>query len=149
EAYAQAKKKLFSEFASERQVLNIDDPIVAGWVHDVPHPLTVSCNDDNADILISDIEFASSGACFTLTYEGSAYPVQSPLLGAFNIYNLAVAVGCLIALGQALPDILKAVTTLQSVPGRMERFGGHHSPLAVVDYAHTPDALKQVLQALR
>jgi UDP-N-acetylmuramoyl-L-alanyl-D-glutamate--2,6-diaminopimelate ligase len=76
--------------------------------------------------------------------------INSHLLGRFNVANLLAVVGCLGALGESFSRIVAAVEQLQPVNGRMSRLGGLHGlPLVVVDYAHTPDALEQALNAVR
>jgi UDP-N-acetylmuramoyl-L-alanyl-D-glutamate--2,6-diaminopimelate ligase len=76
--------------------------------------------------------------------------IATPLLGRFNAYNLLAALATLLALGFEPDDCVRRLSNLRPVPGRVERFQApNHRPLIVVDYAHTPDALEQVLEALR
>jgi UDP-N-acetylmuramoyl-L-alanyl-D-glutamate--2,6-diaminopimelate ligase len=73
-----------------------------------------------------------------------------PLLGRFNAANLLAAMGALLASGMGFDAALERLSHVQPVPGRMNGYGGKGGqPLVVVDYAHTPDALEQVLIALR
>jgi UDP-N-acetylmuramoyl-L-alanyl-D-glutamate--2,6-diaminopimelate ligase len=74
---------------------------------------------------------------------------HSPLPGDFNLANLAAAISALALAGEDLPDILAAVAGLQPVPGRMQTIPNELGLQVIVDYAHTPDALEQVLRALR
>jgi len=77
-------------------------------------------------------------------------PVRSTLIGDYNASNLLAVIGGLRALGVSLADAASVVPQLTPVPGRMQRVGdGNAMPEVVVDYAHTPDALEQVLRALR
>lgn len=71
------------------------------------------------------------------------------MLYCFNLSNLLAAVGALLGLGYPLGDILRTLPQLQGPAYRMQRLGGGDKPLVVVDYAHTPDALEKVLEALR
>ena len=75
--------------------------------------------------------------------------LRSQLLGRFNLSNMLAAVATLLALDYALDEILKVTPQLHGPVGRMQRLGGGDKPLVVVDYAHTPDALEKVLEALR
>ncbi|MDZ3995568.1 UDP-N-acetylmuramoyl-L-alanyl-D-glutamate--2,6-diaminopimelate ligase [Pseudomonas sp. Teo4] len=75
--------------------------------------------------------------------------LRSQLLGRFNLSNMLAAVATLMALDYSLDEILKVTPQLQGPVGRMQRLGGGEKPLVVVDYAHTPDALEKVLEALR
>jgi UDP-N-acetylmuramoyl-L-alanyl-D-glutamate--2,6-diaminopimelate ligase len=71
------------------------------------------------------------------------------LLGRFNIFNVLAAITSQLCLGESLTDIANVAHKLVPVAGRMECFSAENSPVVVVDYAHTPDALKQALLALR
>ena len=93
-----------------------------------------------------------------MSWQGLSMQVQSGteqgqlrtvLLGRFNAANLLAATGALCAMGMPLDEALSRLSKTRIVPGRMEGFGGHGKPLVVVDYAHTPDALAKVLEALR
>jgi UDP-N-acetylmuramoyl-L-alanyl-D-glutamate--2,6-diaminopimelate ligase len=75
--------------------------------------------------------------------------LATTLTGAFNVQNLLGVLGVLLASDVALADALAALAGVFAPPGRMERLGGGRDPLVVVDYAHTPDALVQVLAAMR
>jgi UDP-N-acetylmuramoyl-L-alanyl-D-glutamate--2,6-diaminopimelate ligase len=70
-------------------------------------------------------------------------------LGRFNVSNALGVVGALVAQGMAFADAVRRLAALPEVPGRMQRLGGENAPLVVIDYAHSPDALEQVLRALR
>ena len=69
--------------------------------------------------------------------------------GRFNVGNALGVLGCLVAYGISFRDAAAQLASLPAVPGRMQRVGGGNRPLVVIDYAHTPDALEKVLQALR
>jgi UDP-N-acetylmuramoyl-L-alanyl-D-glutamate--2,6-diaminopimelate ligase len=75
--------------------------------------------------------------------------LSAPLMGRFNVSNLLAAMGALLALGESFERLLATAPQLSGVAGRMEPFTAPGQPLVVVDYAHTPDALEQALQALR
>jgi UDP-N-acetylmuramoyl-L-alanyl-D-glutamate--2,6-diaminopimelate ligase len=75
--------------------------------------------------------------------------LTSTLVGRFNGTNLLGALAVLLVSGIALDDAVHSLSKVQPVPGRMQRLGGTHQPTVIVDYAHTPDALEKVLQALR
>ena len=75
--------------------------------------------------------------------------LRTRLIGGFNAYNLMAVVAVLTALGEAPAEMERIAAGLRPAPGRMEVYGGEGAPLVVVDYAHTPDALKQVLTATR
>jgi UDP-N-acetylmuramoyl-L-alanyl-D-glutamate--2,6-diaminopimelate ligase len=98
------------------------------------------------------------GKCLGLSSDGVEVEVVTPqgkgrfhsrLLGRFNISNLLAVLAVLLLSGIPLQGALARLTTVKPVAGRMETFGGGSKPLVIVDYAHTPDALEQVLKALR
>lgn len=152
-AYSEAKLRLFTELNPQHAVLNADDATLRGWqlelqAAEVPVQ-TFSLEAATAQWRAAEIEFEDHGTRFTLHTQAQQYAVQSPLLGQFNVYNVLTALSTLATLGYDLVAATRAVAKLQPVPGRMETFFSDGQPLAVVDYAHTPDALQQVLQALR
>ncbi len=152
-AYWAAKRALFSWPGLRAAVLNIDDehgkklaPELNGKVPDV---WTVSLQHP-ARLRALNLRYEAGGLAFTLA-EGAAHAdVHSTLVGAFNASNLLVVLGGLRALGVPLADAAQVVSRLTPVPGRLQRVPGADAAVEVlVDYAHTPDALAKVLQALR
>ena len=75
--------------------------------------------------------------------------INSRLYGEFNVENMLAVLTTLLALGFNLDEAAEKISALQSVPGRMEYFGGNGKPAVFVDFAHTPDALEKVLQTLK
>ncbi len=150
--YAGAKRRLFTELDTRHSVLNVDDAALAAWLPDRSDSWRVSLSPQQHEkaLWASDLEFNEHGTRFTINYAGQQVAVRSALLGRFNVYNLLVAVASVVALGYDLPAVAAAADRVHAVPGRMEAFGGSAGqPLVIVDYAHTPDALQQVLEALR
>jgi UDP-N-acetylmuramoyl-L-alanyl-D-glutamate--2,6-diaminopimelate ligase len=93
---------------------------------------------------------SAEGLAFVLRTPWGTHTLRSRLLGLFNVANLLTVAACLGALDEPFERIVSALENLQPVNGRMSRLGGQHGlPLVVVDYAHTPDALEQVLNAVR
>ena len=97
----------------------------------------------------TDVRATASGTAFHIDGSFGSADVATPMIGAFNVSNLLAVLGAALAQGVAWDAAVAALRTLTPVDGRMELFGGHDAPLAVVDYAHTPDALVQTLSALR
>ena len=91
----------------------------------------------------------ASGTAFHIDGSFGSAEVTTAMIGGFNVSNLLAVLGAALAQGVAWDAAIAALRTLTPVDGRMELFGGHDAPLAVVDYAHTPDALVQTLTALR
>jgi UDP-N-acetylmuramoyl-L-alanyl-D-glutamate--2,6-diaminopimelate ligase len=101
-----------------------------------------------ADLTASHIIANDHGTRFVCNWRDDVIPVDLPLLGSFNVENALGALGACLALGLDLRASAQRLATVPQVPGRLERIAG--SPCTVLrDYAHTPDALERVLQALR
>lgn len=152
EAYYQAKKRLFTNYLKPggRAVINIDDPAgkrLAGELGDVP-TLTFGRSGDAA-FRILDSRASWDGVSVEMAYEGQTLRFATPLPGAFNVHNVAAMVAGACALAVSPDDIGRSLVRMTSVPGRMERVDTGPGPTVVVDYAHTPDALVNVLRAAR
>ncbi|MGR6743401.1 UDP-N-acetylmuramoyl-L-alanyl-D-glutamate--2,6-diaminopimelate ligase [Microbacterium sp. F1-18] len=150
EAYGQAKQRIFHLPGVRAAVRNLDDPYVAGIA--LPTGLTdvgvSTVGAPTATIRADNIRVRPDGADFILTIDGESYDVASPLIGRFNVDNLAMTAGVLHAQGTAPDAIAAAVRAIRRVPGRMQVVSPGVGPHVVVDYAHTPDALRQALIAL-
>ncbi len=154
EAYGQAKSKLFFREGLKAAVLNLDDPYVRALAGRLPEGVRVlgvsSRGHADAVLQARALRFDARGIGFELCAGDQAHPVQSPLLGRFNVDNLLAVAGVLHALGDSAGAVAGLLSQLQPVAGRMNRLGGDGvRPLVVVDYAHTPDALEQALSSLR
>jgi UDP-N-acetylmuramoyl-L-alanyl-D-glutamate--2,6-diaminopimelate ligase len=153
EAYWTAKRKLFEWPGLRAAVVNIDDAHGAALADELAHAppdvWTVSLR-AGARLTARDVGYDDGGLVFTVVEGETALTVRSTLIGDYNVHNLLGVIAALRALGVTLADAVSAVPQLTPVPGRMQRVGdGAGAPQLVVDYAHTPDALQKVLDALR
>lgn len=153
ESYGAAKAKLLAWPELSAAVINLDDDYGRRLYQQVQGPRKIgvsSRGQAQADLRADALQLDASGIGMQLTAEGESHPVQSRLLGRFNVDNLLAVAGTLHALGEPLLEIARTLSRLQPIPGRMNRLGGDGSlPLVVIDYAHTPDALEQALASLR
>jgi UDP-N-acetylmuramoyl-L-alanyl-D-glutamate--2,6-diaminopimelate ligase len=156
ENYAAAKHRLFREFPLKAAVLNQDDACGRDWSAQLLReasrvPVTRYGLDPGAELGARNIELAPTGIAFDVQApKGATSRIESRLLGRFNVYNLLAALGALLAEGIALAPACAALSKSATVPGRIEGFRGPQArPLVIVDYAHTPQALAQVLHAVR
>ena len=152
EAYGAAKAKLFAWPGLRAAVINVDDAFGCELATRIAAGVRVlHCGIDNADadIRASDVHTHSDGLDFHLATPWGEAAVHSALLGRFNVGNLLAVAGVLGALDVPFVQIREALQALQPINGRMNRLGGGTLPLVVVDYSHKPDALEQVLAALR
>jgi len=152
ENYFNAKKILFQILKQQKArpgVVNIDDLYGKRILSEVDHPFITYGLSENAVLTAKEIKLSNNGTTFTLRYQGKEYPVNVKLLGLFNVYNLLAAVGALIALGFAVEDIITNLPFLTPVPGRFELINEGQEFAVVVDYAHTPDGLENILKSAR
>lgn len=157
ENYAAAKKKLFAGYGAQGLVLNRDDAAGAAWSRELAGTssrLTVYGLDGDAPtarhVIGRSLQLRASGIAFEATTHAGTARLDSRLLGRFNAYNLLAALAALLDRGVSLAQAAGALSAAPTVPGRIEAFRGPQAaPLVVVDYAHTPQALAQVLHAVR
>lgn len=151
QAYGAAKAELFAWDGLRCRVINLDDAFgreLAAAEHD-SRLISYSLIDSDAYLYCRDARFDEQGVRATLVTPRGEGSLRSSLLGRFNLSNLLAVVGTLLGMDYPLDEILKLLPQLQGPVGRMQRLGGVKQPLVVVDYAHTPDALEKVLEALR
>lgn len=152
--YAAAKAKLFAFASLKHIILNADDAasaIMRDSALQAGHGAviwTYSRHDASADFYVQQVQYSLSGATITLNTPHGQCRLNSPLLGHFNVANLLAVVAGALALGLNLAQIQQFVPLLQGAPGRMQVVKDQDR-LFVVDYAHTPDALTQVLDSLK
>ncbi|QWT20223.1 UDP-N-acetylmuramoyl-L-alanyl-D-glutamate--2,6-diaminopimelate ligase [Bacillus sp. NP157] len=157
EAYGAAKAKLFAFDGLRAAVVNVDDPFglklakgLAEGVQKLRTSMAHDATDKDAEVRADIIVTSARGLSFNLNTPWGMRTVRSALLGRFNVANLLAVAAVLGALGEPFERIHAALEALEPVNGRMSRLGGDgRKPLVVVDYSHTPDALKQALLALR
>ena len=150
-AYGEAKARLFAWPGLRAAVINAADPFGETLIERTRARGTrvLSYGTSDADISATSIEARGSGMTIALRTPQGTARLSTPLVGAFNVQNLQGVLGVLLASDIAQDDAIAALSTLDAPPGRMQRFGGGGDPLVVVDYAHTPDALAKVLDAMR
>jgi UDP-N-acetylmuramoyl-L-alanyl-D-glutamate--2,6-diaminopimelate ligase len=155
ERYAAAKRRLFAELLPAGRkpdpvaVLNGDDPVGAAWAAELRgRVLAFGLGPGHA---VRPTRHESDAGGIQLEAATPAGPVRlaSPLIGEHNVLNLLGAIGVGVGLGLPPDAIAAALASVRAVPGRFERVEAGQDFLVVVDYAHTPDALRRVLEAAR
>jgi len=152
EAYAAAKRRLFIDCHPRFAIVNKDDPMGKALLGEISNGTEVLSYGTNGSSELRGAVLAmdSLGMTLRLLSPWGDGEVRSGLLGAFNLSNLLAAAGTLALLGMPWTRVLHQLEIMHPVPGRMHCLGGEpHQPVVVVDYAHTPDALRQALTALR
>ena len=153
DAYWQAKAQLFDWPGLRVAVVNVDDAqgralaqtlaprcALDVWTVGLQHP---------ARLMAVDIAHTAQGMAFTVVEGQQRQPMQTALIGQYNISNLLGVLATLRGQGHSLAQAVAACASLQPVPGRMQQIAVVGQPLVAIDYAHTPDALQQALAALR
>ncbi len=155
QAYGDAKAKLFAWNGLKTAVLNRDDAfgadLAAKLAAQGKSVMTYGLNKDflgKNDIAVNSMQLNDTGMRLDVTTPKGAATICANVIGQFNAYNLIAVLATLLVSDIALVDAVKAISTIKPVAGRMQQCGGGNQPLIVVDYAHTPDALEQVLKSL-
>ncbi|RKZ20064.1 UDP-N-acetylmuramoyl-L-alanyl-D-glutamate--2,6-diaminopimelate ligase [bacterium] len=147
-AYLAAKTLITGRLRPEQGVLvvNGNDPALAGITAGDHQVVRFSTNPEVcADLRVLHAELDLRGSRLELDWRGRTLELTSPLVGRFNVENLAAALAAGLALGYPADSCVEALAAVRQVPGRLEQFALPSGALAVVDYAHTHDALAAVL----
>ena len=152
--YGAAKARLFTPQLSRAAVINISDEFGRKLATQCELPLWVygrmeDCRGFARYLGYSAVVAVANGYQMMLHSPQGDYQLTLPLLGEFNIQNVLAAISAMLVLGYPLSAVLAVLDKLTAVPGRMELFHFPQDFSAVIDYAHTPDALQQALQSLR
>ena len=152
EAYGRAKEDLFLRYGPHTSVICVDHDFGRALAAKIDGPcVRVSARvEGEADVKPTRLNLTSRGIAGEVRTPEGTFALRSPLVGAHNVENLAVVLGCLSALGLDVPKGLAALASDVGAPGRLERCDEPGDDVSVlVDYAHTPDALARVLDAVR
>lgn len=148
EEYRAAKGRLFLQ--SERAVLNLDDPAGRYYAETAPCPtFTYSENKDAADLTAKNIRLFPGCVEFEAVAVGQIARVHLPIPGGFTIYNALAALSCALCLGIPLEEGAAPLRSVQGVKGRVEVVPVPTAYTLIIDYAHTPDALENILMTAR
>jgi UDP-N-acetylmuramoyl-L-alanyl-D-glutamate--2,6-diaminopimelate ligase len=160
EAYADVKASFFSSLRSQTSmmrkpqfpkvaIVNVDDPWYPRMIAECPVSVLTYGIDHPCDVRAENLILSSSGIQFTVHYQQQQCLFTVPLIGRFNVYNCLAAISLGLVREFSLEQIAAALATFLKVPGRLERVVNAQGINIFVDYAHTDDALKNVLQTLR
>ncbi len=156
EDYFAAKALLFSsEYLQGRGIINLDDPygkrLLESLGNSNSNPWSYSIADSTANLWTSDLIYKPNGVEGILHTPDGEAAFRSPLVGQFNLANLLAAVGTVLHLGLELEAVGSKLPEFPGVPGRMERvqISPEQDISVIVDYAHTPDSLENLLRASR
>jgi UDP-N-acetylmuramoyl-L-alanyl-D-glutamate--2,6-diaminopimelate ligase len=152
--YFAAKALLFSpDYLKGSAVINLDDAYGQKLIGQIERSQVwrYSTQDRQAELYTTDLVYGSDGISGRLHTPGGSAAFRSPLVGQFNLSNVLAAVGAGLCLGLELEAIVAALPKFTGVPGRMEQvqIAPHQDISVIVDYAHTPDSLENLLRASR
>jgi UDP-N-acetylmuramoyl-L-alanyl-D-glutamate--2,6-diaminopimelate ligase len=149
EAYFGAKKLLFDDLPADASaVINADDSRGEEMVHDTRARRLSYGILTPANFRAQDVELSIAGTRFVITHDGMRTLVESQLTGRFNVSNLLAAYSTGVALGLPEEQIVRGISALKAVRGRFEQIASPAGWTAIVDYAHTPDALENCLRTI-
>ncbi len=149
ESYFRAKLRLFAESRPAASVLNFDDPYGRRIAQEAGGSVWSYGFAGDAQVRPEDLSLSADGTAFELVHPGGRVRIETPLIGRHNASNILAASAACLALGLSPGEVAAGVRSLASVPGRLERVDAGQPFLVVVDYAHTEDALRRVLEFAR
>lgn len=147
EAYALAKAKLFK--LCDVGIINGDSPYAEVMQQGATCKIITYGIDNEADYRASDIHITAQGVAYKLKTPTGEYDVVVPIPGKFTVYNTLAVIASAEKLGMPMDFILKHLKDVKGVPGRVQSFTSTKGYSVLVDYAHTPDGLENVLEAIK
>jgi UDP-N-acetylmuramoyl-L-alanyl-D-glutamate--2,6-diaminopimelate ligase len=149
--YFRAKRRLFVDLGPSRAIVNIDDPYGARLAADLgtARAITLALENEDATYLARDVTTELGGSSFAVRTPDGEVELVSPLRGRFNVYNVLAAFAAARTLGVPSATAAGAIAAAGQVPGRFETVDEGQPFAVLVDYAHTPDSLENVLLAAR
>ncbi len=148
DAYCDAKAELFRR--CDRAVINVDDPYARRMREAASCPVLTTSVHGRADLSAEDVALHSDSIAFTAVSQGERAQVKLPIPGRFTVYNALTVLGIALELGIPLGEAARALADARGVKGRVEVVPTPGMPYSVlIDYAHSPDGLENVLTSVR
>lgn len=156
EDYKRAKSLLFSQLGNTYDlrhpkfaILNADDEASELYQKSTAAHIITYGIDRTADINAVNIRMTAAGTSFDLVTPGGNYPLKIQLIGKFSVYNVLASVAAALASGVSIESIIRSLEEVEGVSGRFELVNAGQDFTVIVDYAHTPDSLENVLKTVR
>ncbi|MGG3466573.1 UDP-N-acetylmuramoyl-L-alanyl-D-glutamate--2,6-diaminopimelate ligase [Neobacillus pocheonensis] len=156
EEYQRSKGLLFAQLGNtfniekpKFAILNADDPASDMFKRSTAAHVITYGIDQKADILATNIQMTSAGTQFELVIAERSYPIKMQLIGKFSVYNVLASISAAIVSGIPLSDIINSIESVDGVSGRFELVNAGQDFTVIVDYAHTPDSLENVLKTIQ
>lgn len=147
ENYKRAKSKLFA--MSRNSVINIDDSVSDFMIQQSAGKVLTYSIEKDSDLKAINIVYSNVGVTFDIYYDNVLHKFEIPIPGKFSVYNALGVIGAAIALGISIDIIKNALSKLKGVPGRIQSIKNTKGLSVIVDYAHTPDGLENIIGAVR
>ncbi len=147
ENYYQAKKKLFD--ISKSAIINIDDEAGRRYLKEIPCPVKTYSSETKADFYAEQIFLSADGVKYVFSDNKSKHNVDFKMPGLFNVSNSLAVIACCETLGFDIDKAIKSINTIRGVRGRAEVVPTGRDFTVICDYAHTPDAIVNVLNAIK
>lgn len=156
EEYKRAKSLLFAQLGNTYDqtrpkfaVLNADDPASEMFVRSTAAHVITYGIDHPSDFRAENIEITAAGTKFDIVFGNKKYPMAIQLIGKFSVYNILASMAAAYVSGIDLPSIIHSLEAIEGVAGRFELVNAGQDFTVIVDYAHTPDSLENVLKTVQ
>ncbi|SEN63420.1 UDP-N-acetylmuramoylalanyl-D-glutamate--2,6-diaminopimelate ligase [Amphibacillus marinus] len=156
EDYVKAKQRLFYQLGNsinqakpKYAIINHDDQYANDFIYATSQPVITYGLTKEADVYADDIVLSSTGSTFSMHALGDTVKIKTPLMGQFNIYNILAAATAASLSGVELNTIKESIEQITGVRGRFEPVKGNQPFGVIIDYAHTPDSLENVLTTIK
>jgi len=147
ENYKKAKGMLFD--VCKNAVVNVDDEAGAEYAEKIQCPMITYSQDKESLMQASEIKISARGVIFNIDYEGKKYKVRLGIPGKFSVYNALTALGCIVKAGFSVDEAIEALTFAEGVKGRCETVYTNTDYTVIIDYAHTPDGLENIISTVK
>ena len=156
EEYKRAKSLLFAQLGNtidqnkpKFAVLNADDPASDMYSRSTAAHVITYGIDQKADLQVKNIQMTPKGTNFDLIIDSTIYPIQMQLIGKFSVYNVLASISAALVSGIGIKDVIRSIEGVEGVAGRFELVNADQDFTVIVDYAHTPDSLENVLKTIQ
>ena len=156
EEYKRAKSLLFAQLGNtfdlnmpKFAVLNADDTATEMYSRSTAAHVVTYGIEQEADIKAKNIQMTPKGTVFDLEIKGVSYPIRMQLIGKFSVYNVLASISTALVSGIEIEQIIQSIESVEGVAGRFELVNAGQDFTVIVDYAHTPDSLENVLKTIQ
>lgn len=147
--YFRAKSRLFLDLLDGPAIINMDDPYGRELARMCEGRVITYAIGQEADIVARDIKSGRDGLRFSVIFEGKTHEVSSSMLGRPNVWNVLAAAGACVSLGFDMGESLSAISKADAVNGRFMKVEEGQKFLCIIDFAHTADALRRLIESAR